>query len=284
MKYIVKRIGRSVEVSAANSSVLVYRIPYQDLASNSEESIPIKNRFIVYILHGKSESGKDTIYVGKSKNGLKNRPTAHGNNWICCYILTQLEERSFFNDGTIQYIEDKISRRIDELNHFDNTTQLTNTGTANKNDEEDCDDYLERAYQMLDILGLDLYTHYQDSDSDESIIEDDSKDNSIVPDGIYTMSRKLKRWNNKTAKGKMQVLSGKYILLKGSDVCPNEGPGLIDAVRIKRQQAKIANDKLEEDIVFNSPSGAAEFVIAGAANGWTSWKTSEGKPMDVFRQ
>ncbi len=284
MKYIVKRVGRSVEVSEANSSVLVYRIPYQNLTSNSEEPIPIKNKFIVYILFGKSDEGKDVVYVGKSKNGLKNRPTAHGDKWIYCYILTQFEERTFFNDGTIQYIEDKISKLIYELNHYENTTQITNSGTANRYDEEDCDEYLKKAYEMLDLLGLDLYTHYQDAETEETDIGiDESQIDGIVPDGIYTMSWKLKRWNNKVAKGKMQVLSGKYILLAGSDVCPNEGHGLFDAIRIKRQNATIVDDKLVEDIVFNSPSGAAEFVIAGAANGWTAWKNEKGLPLDIYR-
>ena len=32
MKYIIKRIGRSVEIPEATSSLLVYRIPYQNLS------------------------------------------------------------------------------------------------------------------------------------------------------------------------------------------------------------------------------------------------------------
>ena len=52
MKYIIKRTGRSIEISEATSSVLVYRIPYQNLASGADEPIKIKNKFIVYILFG----------------------------------------------------------------------------------------------------------------------------------------------------------------------------------------------------------------------------------------
>ena len=110
MKYIIKRIGRSVEISEATSSLLVYRIPYQNLSAGADEPIKIKNKFIVYILFGENNDGQDVIYVGKSTNGLKNRPTSHDDkfdNWTYCYVLTQFEERTFFNDGTIQYIEDK---------------------------------------------------------------------------------------------------------------------------------------------------------------------------------
>ena len=37
MKYIIKRIGRSVEISEATSSLLVYRIPYQNLSIGADE-------------------------------------------------------------------------------------------------------------------------------------------------------------------------------------------------------------------------------------------------------
>ncbi len=285
MKYIIKRTGRSIEISEATSSVLVYRIPYQNLASGAEEPVKIKNKFIVYILFGESTEGQDVIYVGKSTNGLKNRPTSHDdkfNNWIYCYVLTQFEERTFFNDGTIQYIEDKVKNRVDELNHYINTTDRTNSGTANRFDMEDCDEYLAKAYEMLDAIGLDLITYM---DSDENTDNDTVYENvsGVIPDGTYQMAWKLKRWGNKVAKGKMQVTGGRYIVLAGSDVCPNEGTGLMDVVRVKRENANIVEDTLQEDVVVSSPSGAASFIIGSAANGWHTWKTQEGQMIDIFR-
>ena len=287
MKYIIKRIGRTVEISEATSSLLVYRIPYQNLTAGADEPIKIKNKFIVYILFGENNNGSDVIYVGKSTNGLKNRPTSHDDkydNWTYCYVLTQFEERTFFNDGTIQYIEDKVNKRVNDLKHYINTTKVTNAGTANSFDMEDCDEYLEKAYQMLDVLGLDLISFYSDGEDKSEIVEeeDSSETTGIVPDGIYHMSRKLKRWGNKIAKGSMQVVAGKYIVLAGSDVCPNEGPGLFDAVRIKREKANIVDNKLQDDVVFKSPSGAAVFIIGGAANGWDAWKDDEGQSISKY--
>lgn len=284
MKYIVKRIGRTVEISEATSSLLVYRIPYQNLSSGVDETIKIKNKFIVYILFGESTEGQDVIYVGKSTNGLKNRPTSHDDkfdNWTYCYILTQFEERTFFNDGTIQYIEDQVNKKVNDLGHYRNTTKVTNAGTANSFDMEDCDAYLVKAYEMLDVLGLDLITYAEDSDSDAD--NESSDESGTVPEGIYTLSRKLKRWGNKITKAKMQVAGGKYIVLAGSDVCPNEGKGLLDVVRIKRTNAEIIDNKLHADVVFNSPSGAASFVIGGAINGWNYWKNAAGEKIDIYR-
>ena len=54
-----------------------------------------------------------------------------------------LEERWFFNDGTIQYLEDSLNKRITNLGFYENTTKQTTTGTANTSDEEDCNEYLD---------------------------------------------------------------------------------------------------------------------------------------------
>ena len=161
-KYILKYDNQCIEMSKANSSILIYKLPYM-LIKNKTHGLNISNRFIVYILFGTNDKGKDIIYVGKSKNGIDNRPAAHedkNTNWQLCYILTTFKERTFFNDGTIQYIEDKIRQRIDFIDRYINTTKQTTSGTANMFDEEDCDDYLREAYNMLFSIGLDLlYFH-----------------------------------------------------------------------------------------------------------------------------
>ena len=240
----------------------------------------------MYILFGENTDGQDVIYVGKSTNGLKNRPTSHDDkydNWTYCYVLTQFEERTFFNDGTIQYIEDKVNKRVNDLKHYKNTTKVTNAGTANTFDMEDCDAYLVKAYEMLDVLGLDLITYMDTDDSSDIDTVSNDAEAGAVPDGVYNMSWKLRRWNNKTAKGKMQVSGGKFIILAGSDVCPNEGHGLMDTVRMKRENANIIDDKVQEDIILNSPSSAASFITGASANGWSTWRTENGNLIDIFR-
>ena len=279
---MTRYFGRSVEMSKANSSILVYRFPYQNLKSK-ETSFEIENPFVVYILLGKNSNGKDVIYVGKSKNGLKKRPTAHDDkysNWSVCYILTQFKERTFFNDGTIQYIENALNEKIDSLGVYENTTVATNAGTANRQDEEDCEDYIEEAIQMLDILGLDLIT-CNDLEEVVDIGEDDS--NASVPDGIYHLAVKVQRENNKEYKAKLQIINGRYILLKGSMVCPSEGLGLTDSVIEKRKNAEIVKEVLQEDIVFTAPSTACSFVLGRATNGWKKWRCEDGTFIDKYR-
>ncbi len=276
-RYVSRYLGRSIEMSRANSPTLVYRIPYQNLRAK-DEVFSIKNPFIVYILRGKNGAGRDTIYVGKSKNGLKNRPTSHEKkckNWFYCYVLTQFHEGTFFNDGAIQYLEDRLSKIVDDIGAYENTTDRTNSGTANRNDEEDCEDYLEEALQMLDVLGLDLITHQTDeSDCDDD--EEDPGEDYKIPDGVYYLKRKLKKLGNKPVEAKMQVSGGRYIVLPDSMVCASEGPGLQDSIILKRKAAMIEDGILKEEVSFKSPSAAGSFVIGASCNGWVNWKDEKG--------
>ena len=158
-KYIIRRTERNcIEISKPISTILLYRIPYERIREKDWD-VMISNRFIVYVLLGKNEEGRDAVYVGKSKNGMENRPQSHEDRpvrWKDCYILTDIRERTILNDGTIQYLEHRISDRADATKEYVNTTKSVNRDTASRSDMEVCDEFLSEAYEMLDVLGLNL--------------------------------------------------------------------------------------------------------------------------------
>ncbi len=67
--------------------------------------------------------------------------------------------------------------------------------------------------------------------------------------------------------------------------------------RAEKENPKIVSDLLEQkviieesetylfvkDYVFNSPSEASRFILGTSSNGWIDWKTSEGKPLNEFK-
>lgn len=222
-KYIIRYNSKNcVELSKPINTTLVYRIPYMNI-KNKTHNIDISNRFIVYILYGKNESGKDFLYVGKSKNGIDYRPTAHEDKnikWNMCYVLTDIKERTILNDGTIQYLEDKICSRINEIDKYVNTTKQTTSGTANHSDMEDCDEFLEESYDMLFTLGLDLF---EDEDADG--ITNATQRNFTVADSQKKLFDKIENLilsqNSSIVKEQMAVYN-KY-LLNGKVICTING-------------------------------------------------------------
>ena len=147
-----------IEIVRPNSSILVYKIPYKEFQKQIF-GMEITNRFIVYILVGYNTNNEKIAYVGKSKNGVDNRPIAHekeGYFWETCYILTSLSEKTFLNDATILCIENKIHNILKSSPTIKTVTKTTTFETANYVETEFCDEFLSEASKMLFILGLDL--------------------------------------------------------------------------------------------------------------------------------
>ena len=129
---------------------------------------------------------------------------------------------------------------------------------------------------------------YPENKTKEEVFEEATgqRDISLIPEGEYFLERKIKRWDNRVAKGSMVVKNGKVIVKKGSILCPVRGKGFtaIKIVDQKRAEATIVDNVLQEDVEFSSPSIGASFIVFGSVNGWTDWKTAGGKPIDIFRQ
>lgn len=112
-----------------------------------------------------------------------------------------------------------------------------------------------------------------------------ARDSAKIPDGKYTMRRKIKAWN-KDVSGVMIVEKGRFVVQAGSVLCPIRGKGWTTTKIIdeKRQTAHVVNDVLKENIEFNSPSLAASFITYAPANGWDVWKTENGKSINIYRK
>lgn len=71
-----------------------------------------------------------------------------------------------------------------------------------------------------------------------------------------------------------------FVVLKGSLISPKDAAYLSKGDLERRKHRKVDdNNVLLEDVLFNTPSGAATFVIGKNANGWIEWKTADGRTL-----
>ena len=76
-----------------------------------------------------------------------------------------------------------------------------------------------------------------------------------------------------------------FVVLKGSVISPSEtSKNISPAVRKLRAAVRIENNILQEDTLFNSPSGAASFVVGNSANGWQEWKAEDETPLSILEK
>lgn len=151
--------NRYVDICDPSSTIKLYRILFSLLESKHSNIPTPESEHIVYLLSGKDNTGRDCLYVGKSSNGIKNRPTSHEDKnvpWKYCYILTSTNA-NLLNGSRAQYLEDCLKRLIDQSD-YDNKTINTSGKEANLKDKEVCDKILPKILESLDILGIDIKT------------------------------------------------------------------------------------------------------------------------------
>ena len=78
-----------------------------------------------------------------------------------------------------------------------------------------------------------------------------------------------------------------FVVKKGSRISSQLTRGCPEHVARKRQHyAKLIDENffLLDDILFNTPSGAASFVCGGSANGNIEWKNKEGRTLKQINE
>ncbi len=142
------------------------------------------------------------------------------------------------------------------------------------------------AQELLEALGgKQIYPKLEkNKDAEPAPKQKVTETKSVVPDGVYYFRRKVRAWDNKEVLATMRVKDGKYYVLKGSTVCPVISKGNLSTVVEMRKTAIVENDILAKDYEAASPSAAGLLVLGGANDGWFSWKTPSGDPIDIFRK
>ena len=110
----------------------------------------------------------------------------------------------------------------------------------------------------------------------------------VVEDATDTPSEEIELFFTRTIKklnftieASAKQTSEGFVVLKGSKIAPSSGTDdTISSGNLKkREECKIIDDILQEDVLFNSPTSAAQFVTGKSCNGWVSWKTKDGKTL-----
>lgn len=112
----------------------------------------------------------------------------------------------------------------------------------------------------------------------------------IVPKNQSTTKSdfiKCRLTRNADAKGMFNPADQSLTVLKGSTI---NSVHLTETVKKKRAQQfedyTILQDGkrvVKQDVVFDSPSGAAVFCVGGSANGWDTWKDENGRVLNEYR-
>lgn len=272
-----------IKCTLANWTGVAYRIPRTDLEKCKDRK-DLKQSG-VYLLFGVSDdSDRPVVYVGqagarKNGEGLLNRIVEHKKNpdkdyWTEAVALTTTNNS--FGQTEISYLENRFCKLADAAGRYLVKNGIDPT-SGNITEEKECEleEFIEYARMIVGTLGHKVFVPLAKHECAASDTDDTPP---AATDTALFLERTIRKLGL-TVKAQGRQTSEGFVVLAGSTISPIES-NVPPGISARRSRAQVdENHVLTEDMLFKSPSGAADFVIGNSANGWTSWKTEDGKTL-----
>lgn len=251
----------------SNWTGLAYRIPRTEVKKCADR--PNLNSTGVYMLFGRNDEDKEAVYIGEAEE-------------VYARLLSHLREKDFWNEvivfiskdenlnkAHIKYIENKLYEKAKSTNrYFVMNGNIPPMPSISEPDRAEMDEYISNLMMMVNTLGHKLFEEIKDND--------EINENDIF---YIEAARGAK------AKG-VQTQEG-FVVLKGSKIASSYVNSYSERLIAKRNEL-IRSEKVTEingeftvmeDLLFTSPSAAADIVMGRSANGLTEWKNRYGRTL-----
>ena len=275
-----------IKCTLANWIGIAYKIPRTSL-DKCKSRTDLKQTGVYFLFGVSDTTGKPVVYVGQAGNrkngeGILNRLLEHKRNpkedyWTEAVVFTT--SNNSFGPTEISYLENRFcnlavaAKRYEVKNGND-----PSLGNITEEKESELEDFIEYAELIMGTLGHKVFIPYTSPAvtavpaPDTGAALDDDEPEMYLSRTIKKSSITVKATGRQTSEG--------FVVLKGSIISPDDDNTIPPGVKKLRQASQIDSDHvLQEDVLLGSPSSAAMFVIGKSSNGWTAWKTSDGKTL-----
>ncbi|MBO4456690.1 MAG: GIY-YIG nuclease family protein [Butyrivibrio sp.] len=265
-------VNGRIKCTLANWTGLAFKIPRTalDLCKDRDEL----KQTGVYLLFGKDDqTDKSVVYIGqagvrKNGEGILNRLFEHNRNpekdyWTEAIAITTSNDS--LGPTEISYLEHRFCVLAKEANRYE--VKNGNDPTPGNPSEEkisELEDFIDNAKIIVGTLGHKVFVPLVAGRTDDLGFAGKEPELYCTRSGV-------------DARG-VRTSDG-FVVKEGSRVSEGFKPSCPEHIikwRKKHSDKIDENNVLLEDILFNSPSGAAAFVCGVGLNGNVEWKTADG--------
>jgi hypothetical protein len=224
----------------------------------------------VYFLTGNDpESGKPAVYIGEAEN-IKNRVKMHLERDFWNQVVFFISKDENLTKAHIRYLEGEL---IAQARRAGRALVINNQNTSAKlpeSDREDMKVFLEKIYQLLPVLGIELL-----------VIATSKAKTDAEKEMLYCEIKGLKARGHLSPNGFL-VLKGSQAVLK-ERASVKKYPWPLNMRQRLKDEGVLSADAghffFTRDEEFSSPSAAAAVIHGGHANGLIAWKNKNGKTL-----
>lgn len=274
--------GKSIELFLVNGTVdsliiaelsnwsgKAIKIPRIEVASCNREDIAQAG---VYFLFCKEDDSSDSVYIGEAEN-VKERLMQHLREY-------QSEKEKYYwntavvfvgrdlNKALIRYLENRFVEIARSSNRYIVLTKNTYRNTVMKESQlAVMEEFIDNVKVLINALGYKVLEPFSQADSPESKMDDKTLSLSTGSASAY---------------GK--VTTEGFVVFAGARVNEKTSAKSLSAGAQKMRQKFFESGKIENlvtavDILFSSPSAAADFILGYSVSGPQTWKTKDGRTL-----
>lgn len=264
--------GSIMEAEISNLKGKVLKMSRGDIRNRLNKDIEAIG---VYFLFCDSDDGNDdsgrSVYIGESGN-VQKRLLQHIQDynddkekfyWNSVVILINPE----FDESKVLYLEDYFTQEVKKCARYGVKTQKTRGDVAmNKNTKLVLKDFIADVTVLINILGGNVLKPYVTEGMTKTAVSNKDTDKKQ----FYIEKRGADAMCIRTDEG-FVLLKGSTIRMDMTDSCPPWTKALREN-NPNIDKGGIVN----KDILFNTPSCAASFVLGSSVSGNIEWQTADG--------
>lgn len=255
----------TAELSNWNGKAI--KIPRLEVPSCEREDITQAG---VYFLFCKEMDDSDSVYIGESEN-VKQRLIQHLNDykldkemyyWTTAVIFIGRD----LNKALIRYLEDSLVKTVRSCNRYKVLTKNIYQTQLRESDYAVMAEFLDDIKIVINSLGYKVLEPLVS----RSDLGNDSEDLLSISSG--------------SASAKGRITTEGFVVLKGAHINENASSKSLNSGTINRRELAMTEGKVKdltttEDMLFASPSAAADFVLGYNVSGPKNWKNKDGKSL-----
>ena len=272
-----------IKCSLANWTGIAYKIPRTEL-DKCKERDDLKQSGVYFLFGTSDKDGSPVVYIGqagarKNGEGILNRLQEHKRNpekdyWSEAVVFTT--SNNSFGPTEISYLENRFCNLAIKANRYEVKNGNDPTpGNITEEKESELEEFIDFAKIIMGTLGHKVFVPLI-----KQLSENKPQESSPSSDEIELfLSQRIKKHNFQVEASAKQTSEG-FVVLKGSLIAPGDSAHISPGNKKKREECSIDKNRvLQEDVLFSSPTSAAQFVAGQSLNGMAVWKTRDGRTL-----